>query len=94
MTVTAAKRRVMAVFVLAVLALAGAVWSACNVRSIVDVAPIIAGERATTSAAYDPPMLILTLFLVTVSAVLVIIAAAAWRRITRSQVIISAAAPE
>ena len=92
MTVSAAKRRAALVFLLAVMALAGAIWSAQHVRSIVDVAPIIAGGRTTTSTVYDPPMLVLTLFLVTVSAVLVIVAVASWRRIARSPLIVPAAA--
>ncbi|CAN5561241.1 hypothetical protein BH09ACT8_BH09ACT8_42350 [soil metagenome] len=80
---SAGRRRAAVELVLAGLVLAGAVWSAMKVRSVVDVAPIIDGEPATTSLAYDPPMLVLTLMLITAAAVLVIVAVAQWRRSTR-----------
>lgn len=86
MNPAALRRRAVLELVLAGLFLAGAVWSACNVRSVVDVAPIIDGERATTSIAYDPPMLVLTLILITAAAVLTIIAVAGWRRSSRTPV--------
>jgi hypothetical protein len=73
-------RRQVIELVLAALALVGAVWSGLNVRSIVDVAPIIDGERATTSVAYDPPLLVLTLLLTAVGLILAIVAVAGWRR--------------
>jgi hypothetical protein len=82
----AVRRRAVLELVLAGLFLAAAVWSACNVRSVVDVAPIIDGERATTSIAYDPPMLVLTLILITAAAVLAVIAVAGLRRSTRTPV--------
>ena len=86
MNPAAVRRRAALELVLAGLFLAGAIWSACNVRSVVDVAPIIDGERATTSIAYDPPMLALTLILVTAAAALTVIAVAGWRRATRAPV--------
>lgn len=79
------RRRAALELVLAGLFLVGAVFSALNVRSVVDVAPIIEGERATTSIDYDPPMLVLTLMLVAAAAVLVIVAVARWRRGTPAQ---------
>jgi hypothetical protein len=78
--VTANRRRAVLQLVLACCAVAGAVWSAQKVRTVVDVAPIIDGQPATTSLAYDPPMLVLTLLLTTVAAVFVIVAVARWRR--------------
>jgi hypothetical protein len=78
--VTATRRRAVLELVLACCAVAGAVWSALRVRTAVDVAPIIDGQPATTSLAYDPPMLVLTLLLSTVAAVFVIVAVARWRR--------------
>lgn len=77
---TANRRRAVLELVLACCAVAGAVWSALQVRTIVDVAPIIAGQPTTTSLAYAPPMLVLTLLLATVAAVFVILAVARWRR--------------
>ncbi|MCV7230307.1 hypothetical protein [Mycolicibacterium komossense] len=90
MTASAQRRRAAIELVLAALALAGAVWSALDVRSVVDVAPIIDGERATTSIAYDPPMLVLTLLLITGSAVLTILAVARWRRSGSAVEVVSA----
>ena len=84
------RRRAALEVILAFLFLAGAVWSALDVRSVVDVAPIIDGERATTSFAYDPPMLVLTLMLVTAAAVLVIVAVARWRRGVRTGQVVPA----
>ena len=78
------RRRAILELILAALFLAAAVWSALNVRSVVDVAPIIEGERATTSIAYDPPMLVLTLMLITAAAVLVILGMTQWRRSART----------
>jgi hypothetical protein len=78
--VTATRRRAVLLLLLAGCAVAGAVWSALKVRTVVDVAPIVDGQPATTSLAYDPPMLVLTLLLTTVAAVLVIVAVARWRR--------------
>ncbi|MET0700269.1 MAG: hypothetical protein ABWY93_11425 [Mycobacterium sp.] len=75
-------RRVVLELVLALLALAGAVWAGFNVAAVVDVAPIVEGEPATTSLEYNPPVLVLTLLLVTVAAVLVIVAVSRWRRRT------------
>jgi hypothetical protein len=75
-------RRAAIELVLAVLALAGAVWSGFNVASVVDVPPIMDGQPASTSLEYDPPVLVLSLLLVTVAAVLIILAVTRWRRRT------------
>jgi hypothetical protein len=74
-----ARRRAAIELVLACCAVAGALWSALQVRTVVNVAPIIDGQPATTSQAYDPPMLVLTLLLATAAGVLVIVAVARWR---------------
>ena len=66
---------------LACLAAAGSVASWFQVRTIVDVAPVAAGQPATTSVAYYPPMLVLTLFLVTMAGVLAVLGVAGLRRL-------------
>lgn len=73
-------RRAVVELLLAGLAAVGAVFSASSVRSVMDVAPIIEGEPATTSVAYHGPWLVLTLLLVTVATVLIVVAGARWRR--------------
>jgi hypothetical protein len=78
--VTRAQRRAAIELVLAFCAIAAAVWSALQVRTVVNVAPIIDGQPATTSLAYDPPMIVLTLLMTTAAGVLLIIGAARWRR--------------
>jgi hypothetical protein len=78
-----AGRRAAVELVLACLAAAGAVWSGLNVAAVVDVAPIMDGQPATTSVEYNPPVLVLTLLLVTVATVLVIVAVTGWRRSLR-----------
>jgi hypothetical protein len=75
-----ATRRVMVELVLAMVALAGAGYSASRVTSVADNAPITEGEPPTTSVMYHAPWLTLTLLLVTTAAVLVVLAVARWRR--------------
>jgi hypothetical protein len=75
------KRRVTIELVLAVVAAAAAVWSWFGARSIVIVAPILAGEPQTTSVALSPPMLVLMLVLATVAGVLAIDGVARLRRL-------------
>ncbi|MGH3633025.1 hypothetical protein [Mycobacterium sp.] len=53
-------------------------WS--GVRSTVSVAPVTDGQPATTSVAYDPPLLLVTLLLATVVGVLAVVGAARLRR--------------
>lgn len=62
--------------VLAVLAGVGAVWSWLQVRTIVDVAPVTDGQPATTSVAYDPPLMLLTMVLATAAGVLLVVGVA------------------
>ncbi|BBZ79400.1 hypothetical protein MANY_47370 [Mycolicibacterium anyangense] len=62
--------------VLAVLAGVGAVWSWLQVRTIVDVAPVTDGQPATTSVAYDPPLMLLTMALATAAGVLLVVGVA------------------
>jgi len=71
--------------VLAALAAAGAVASWFQVRTVVDVAPIAAGQPATTSIAYYPPMMVLTLFLATAAGIFAVLGVAGLCRV-RSQV--------
>lgn len=74
------RRRAVVELVVAAVALVGAVFSAANVRALVDVAPIADGEPATVSVVYRAPWLSLTLLLVTVAGVLIVVAVARWRR--------------
>lgn len=62
-------------------ALAGAVASWSWVRTVVDVAPVAAGQPATTSVAYYPPLLVLTLVLATTAGVLAVLGVAGLRRL-------------
>jgi hypothetical protein len=66
--------------VLAALAAVGAVFSWLGAQSVVEVAPILGGQPATTSVVYDPPLLALSLVLVAVAGVLVVLGVAGWRR--------------
>ena len=66
--------------ILAVLAAAGCAWSWVGAQSVVEVAPVIDGEPATTSVVYDPPLLTLALLLAAVAGVLVVLAVANLRR--------------
>lgn len=74
------RRRAAVELILALAAVVGAAFSAANVREIVDVAPITAGEPPTTSWVYHAPPLVLALLLVTVAGVLVVLGVARWRR--------------
>jgi hypothetical protein len=70
------------------LALAGAAAVGCavswlHVRYPVLVAPVIAGEPATTSVTYHPRMLLLVLLLATVAGVLAVVGSARLRRARR-----------
>lgn len=69
--------------VLAALALAGAVLSWLQVRTVVDVAPIADGQPATTSVAYSPPMMLLTMLLTTAAGVLLVVGVAGLVRARR-----------
>ena len=75
-----AGRRAVIELVLAAVALVGAALSASSVSDVVTVAPIIAGEPATTSVVFRAPWLSLTLLLVTAAGVLIVLAVARWRR--------------
>jgi hypothetical protein len=77
------KRRAALELVLAVLAMAGAVWSWFGAQTIVTVAPILEGEPQTTSVAYSPPMLVLMLLLATVAGILAVDGVAQLRRSRR-----------
>ena len=59
--------------VLAVLAAVAAVVSWWRVRTVVDVAPVAAGQPATTSIAYYPPMMLLTLVLATAAGIFAVL---------------------
>lgn len=61
---------------LAVLAAVGAVASWWQVRTVVDVAPVAAGQPGTTSIAYYPPMMLLTLVLATAAGVFAVLGVA------------------
>ncbi len=74
-----ARRHVVAL-VLAAVAVVGAavVWS--QVRSWVDVPPIIEGQPATVSVVYDPPLMMLSWLLVTAAGVLLVLGVSGLRR--------------
>jgi hypothetical protein len=69
-----------ALLVGALLSGAGAVWAWLSARSVVDVAPILDGEPATTSVVYYPPLVLLALLLLTVAGVLAVLGVASRRR--------------
>ncbi|BBY63202.1 hypothetical protein [Mycolicibacterium helvum] len=71
--------------VLAALALAGAVITGLQVRSVVFVAPVADGQPSTTSAAYDPPLMMLTWALVTAAGVLAVLGVAGLVRARRAR---------
>lgn len=66
--------------VLAFVAAAGAGLSWSGVRSLVDVPPIIDGQPATVSVAYDPPLMMLAWLLATLAGVLLVLGVAGLRR--------------
>ncbi|MDA2992183.1 MAG: hypothetical protein O3B27_11575 [Actinomycetota bacterium] len=66
--------------VLALVAAAGAWLSWSGVRSLVDVPPIIDGQPATVSVAYDPPLMMLAWLLATLAGVLLVLGVAGLRR--------------
>jgi NO-binding membrane sensor protein with MHYT domain len=65
---------------LACAAVLGCAISWSDVRSTVDVAPVMKGQPVTTSVVYDPPLLLLTLLLATVAGMLAVVGAARLRR--------------
>ena len=67
---------------LACAAVVGCAISWSEVRSTVAVAPIVDGQRATTSVAYDPPLLLLTLLLATAAGMLAVVGVARLRRVS------------
>ena len=67
--------------VLAVLAAVAAVVSWWQVRTVVDVAPVAAGQPATTSIAYYPPMMLLTLVLATAAGIFAVLGVAGLYRL-------------
>lgn len=71
--------------VLGALAVAAAVLSWLQVRTIVDVAPIADGQPATTSVAYSPPMMFLTMLLATAAGVLLVLGVAGIVRSRRAR---------
>jgi len=72
--------------VLAVAAAAGAAFSWSHVRSWVDVPPITAGQPATVSVVYDPPLMMLAWLLVTAGGVLLVLGISGLRRARRPAV--------
>lgn len=59
---------------------AGAVWAWLSAQSVVEVAPVLDGEPATTSVIYYPPLVLLALLLLTVAGVLAVLGVAGRRR--------------
>ncbi|MDV3125552.1 hypothetical protein M1247_11560 [Mycobacterium sp. 21AC1] len=73
-------RRALVEIVVAVAAGVGAVLSWVAARSVVEVAPVLPGEPATTTWTYSAPMLVLSLLLATLAGVLAVLAVARLRR--------------
>jgi hypothetical protein len=76
--VTRTKRIVQ--LVLAFLAAAGAALCWSQVRSSVDIAPIIDGQPATVSVVYNPPLMMLSWLLATAAGVLLVLGVSGLRR--------------
>ncbi|MEV3901901.1 hypothetical protein AB0K11_06205 [Mycobacterium sp. NPDC050551] len=75
-----ARLRATVELVLAGIAAVGCVLSWLSARSTVLVAPIVAGEPATTQPVYSAPALVLALLLATVAGVLAVLGVARLRR--------------
>lgn len=71
--------------VLAALALAGAVLTGLQARSVVPVAPVADGQPSTTSFVYDPPLMLLTWLLITAAGVLAVLGVAGLIRARRAR---------
>jgi hypothetical protein len=80
--------------VLAVLALAGAVATGLQSRSIVAVAPVADGQPPTTSVAFDPPLMMLTWLLVTTAGVLAVLGVAGLVRAKQARTAAALRTPE
>lgn len=65
---------------LALIALAGCVWSWRAAASPATIEPVVAGEPVKASVSYDPSLLSLSLVLATVAGVLLVIGVGRWRR--------------
>lgn len=66
------RRRAAVELTLAAAAVLGCALSWLQARSILAVAPITDGQPATSSVAYDPPMLLLAMLLAMVAGVLAV----------------------
>ncbi|MDO3639785.1 hypothetical protein [Mycolicibacterium arseniciresistens] len=75
-----ARLRATVELVLAGVAAVGCVLSWLSARSTVVVAPVVAGEPATSQPVYSAPALVLALLLATVAGVLAVLAVARMRR--------------
>ncbi len=73
-------RRAVLELTVAVVALAGCVWSWLASASQVEVAPITDGEPPTTSITYYAPLLFVSLLCATVTGVLIVLALTRLRR--------------
>lgn len=74
------KRRAVIELVVALLAAVGCVLSWLAAGSTIEVAPVLAGEPATTSVTYYAPLLVLSLLLATAAGVLAVLGIARLRR--------------
>lgn len=75
-----ARRRAIVELTLALVAAVGCVVSWLQSRSTVMVAPVAAGEPATTSITYYAPLLVLALVLATLAGILTVLGVARLRR--------------
>lgn len=74
------KHRAVIELVVAIVAAVGAVLSWLAAGTTIEVAPILAGEPATTSVTYSAPLLVLSLLLATAAGVLAVLGIARLRR--------------
>ncbi|KWX23691.1 MULTISPECIES: hypothetical protein [Mycolicibacterium] len=74
------KRRAVIELVVALLAAVGCVLSWLAAGSTIEVAPVLAGEPATTSVTYYAPLLVLSLLLAIAAGVLAVLGIARLRR--------------
>ncbi|MGV0740841.1 hypothetical protein [Mycolicibacterium sp. XJ870] len=74
------KRRAIIELLIAALAAVGCVLSWVAARTTIEVAPVLAGEPATTSVTYSAPLLVLSLLLATAAGVLAVLGIARLRR--------------
>jgi hypothetical protein len=79
--------------VLAALALAGAVITGLDSRSVVPVSPVADGQPSTTSVAFDPPLMFLSWALLTAAGVLLVLGVAGLLRGSQARAVAAIRTP-